>query len=83
MLIVPKLVEVPWSQRDFARANCAGAGCADRDECRRYRVRIEGPRDEPWERQSGQWISADVERLRYPDAECPHFRKYIPERKAA
>lgn len=65
-------------QGDIAKANCAGSGCRDKDECRRYRVRIVGPREATPERQYGQWISADIERWRFPDTPCVHFRKYIP-----
>ena len=85
MLIVPvrEVKTERFRQQEFARANCAGAGCEDREECRRYRVRIVGPADEAWERQCGQWISADVERAANHGKDCPYFRRYIPEKAAA
>lgn len=49
-------------QGDVGKANCAGRGCPDRRQCRRFQVRIVGPSRVRWEEQYGQWVSADVER---------------------
>ena len=76
MLVVPDVVEVRWLQGDFAKANCAGQWCGERDGCRRYEVRIEGPEDVSVKRRCGGWISADVEREIF-GGECPHFRKVV------
>lgn len=53
--------------------NCAGQGCADRDACRRYVVRVNAQncsRENPY----GAWASFDIERQVLGD--CKHFAKY-------
>lgn len=62
---------------EISRANCAGQGCPEREQCRRYRVRL----DLNWEAGTGQWISADLERAAL-GGECPSFKRYISERPA-
>lgn len=57
-------------QSQLARSNCAGRGCAERDGCRRYRVRIgDYARSE-----AVYWISADIERVVY--GSCAVFMQY-------
>lgn len=65
-------------QSDIAKANCAGQGCADRVECRRFRVRI----NESWQTTSGQWASFDVERAAH-GGDCRSFVRWHGERVAA
>lgn len=53
--------------------NCAGQGCQERDQCRRYRVRVNSPactKEHPF----GEWGSFDVERSRFGD--CRQFVKF-------
>lgn len=77
MLVVPKALANPWKQFEFTRANCAGQGCTERMQCRRYRVRLEPQHEAGWERAgTGEWISADLER-KAKGGECPVFRKFI------
>ena len=80
-MLLPALLVSPapkYSQGEFSKANCAGQGCEDREGCRRFRVRIVGPSGE-WERQFGQWISADLERAEMPGS-CPYFVRYREDR---
>lgn len=67
-------------QADVGKANCAGQGCEDRAQCRRYQVRIVGPKEIQWEKQSGQWCSFDLERLRF--GTCASFVRWIWARAA-
>lgn len=60
----------------LGKANCAGYQCTERNQCRRYRVRIE----ESWHKTTGAWASFDLERLQQ-GGECPAFKRWIPERK--
>lgn len=55
------------AQGDIAKANCAGVGCEERVECRRYLVRI-------GEGGAAQWASFDVERAALGGA-CPNFKR--------
>ena len=53
--------------------NCAGQGCPEREDCRRYRVTVNVPacsRDYPY----GEWASFDIERAWSGD--CKSFVKY-------
>lgn len=68
-------------EASITRANCAGQGCPERQQCRRYRVRIVSPERGDWHHQAGQWISADIERSN--TGTCVHFVRWIAERKAA
>lgn len=55
--------------------NCAGQGCAEREKCRRFAVRINVPdcsRDNPY----GAWASFDIERQRFGD--CKSFVELRP-----
>jgi len=61
--------------RSYAKANCAGADCDERGECRRFQVRI--GYDVRWlERGTGEWINADVEKRRLSGA-CPAFLRWV------
>lgn len=74
-MLIPKVSAAPV---DYVKANCAGQGCADRETCRRFQVRI----GESWEVTTGRWGSFDIERARF-GGECPAFKRWIGERRAA
>jgi hypothetical protein len=55
--------------------NCAGQGCTERKDCRRFVVRVNVPqcsREFPY----GEWGSFDIERQVLGD--CKQFVKYRP-----
>ena len=60
---------------DLNRVNCSGQGCLERDDCKRYRLRlwtdVEGvaAADRPF-----VWASFDLERLVFGD--CPSFVRF-------
>ena len=60
----------------LAKLNCAGAGCADRDGCRRYVDRIATGKQvakNGYEFKTYAWASFDVERRVIGGRECPAF----------
>jgi hypothetical protein len=57
---------------ELGRLNCAGVGCADREGCRRYRIRL--PRLGEVEHKIFDWASFDVERELKGD--CVSLIKY-------
>lgn len=59
----------------MAPLNCAGQGCPERADCRRFVVRVNAPecsREHPY----GDWASFDLERTAL--GSCPNFTKYRP-----
>ncbi len=74
-MLLPKVSAAPV---DVAKANCAGQGCGERDRCRRFLVRI----GESWREGTGQWGSFDLER-QMVGGECPSFKRWIGDRRAA
>lgn len=54
------------------RLNCAGHGCEQRQDCRRYRIRLSRPESEP---KVFDWGSFDIEKLWFV-GECPSFVKF-------
>lgn len=63
-------------QESITKANCAGQGCPERMQCRRFRVRI----GERWQETTGQWASFDLAR-KAVGGECPNFVRYIDARR--
>jgi len=57
---------------ELGRLNCAGQFCDEREECRRYRIRLAKPESEP---KVFEWASFDLERLLIV-GECPVFVKF-------
>jgi hypothetical protein len=56
---------------ELGRLNCAGVGCGERDNCRRYRIRL--PRLGEAEKLF-DWASFDIEKVLFGD--CPAVIKY-------
>ena len=60
---------------DLSRVNCAGQGCPERDDCKRYRLRLAtelngvAAAERPF-----VWGSFDLERLWFGD--CPAFVRF-------
>lgn len=58
------------------RANCAGQGCADRDGCRRYVLRLANGKQrgrDGEEHPVFAWVSWDLERVVRPGGDCAGF----------
>lgn len=51
---------------ELTRLNCAGQGCAERNECRRYRIRL-ARKDQVGDVRLYDWASFDIERSVYGD----------------
>lgn len=62
----PSVVQIEDSRvAKIARLNCAGAGCDERDGCRRYEARVASGRNvsaSGYEWKTYTWASFDVER---------------------
>jgi len=63
------------------RLNCAGQGCEERDECRRYRIRLARIVSEahrivgvPYDEKVFDWASFDIERIWF--GECKSLIQY-------
>lgn len=65
------------SQQNVASANCAGQGCPERGQCRRYRVIVTKSglsRDFMYRDTLGHWKSFDIERQAF--GSCSAFSRY-------
>ena len=58
---------------ELGRLNCAGQGCEQRMECRRYRIRL--PRIGEGPEKLFDWGSFDIEKLWFV-GDCPALIKY-------
>lgn len=63
------------ARSEIAKANCAGQGCADRGQCRRYESFIPTRERVTWEEQVGLWCSFDIERA-LMGGSCPQFVRW-------
>lgn len=59
-------------EHPLSRVNCAGQGCSDREECRRYKLTL--PLDPKAKEPAFEWASFDLERLLFLD--CPAFVRF-------
>jgi hypothetical protein len=50
---------------DLSRVNCAGQLCEEREECKRYRLRLQSPVKS--EHPVFDWASFDIERIVFGD----------------
>jgi hypothetical protein len=66
----------PKRSSDVVKANCAGQGCPESAQCRRFRVRIGAD----WKVWTGAWGSFDLERAAF-GGECPNWVRYIDPRR--
>lgn len=64
------------AQADITKANCAGQGCPESAQCRRFRVRIGAD----WRVTTGLWASFDLQRAE-AGGECVNFVRYIDPRR--
>jgi hypothetical protein len=66
----------PKRTSDVVKANCAGQGCPESAQCRRFRVCIGAD----WKAGTGLWASFDLERAER-GGECPNWVRYIDQRR--
>jgi hypothetical protein len=55
---------------DSPRLNCAGQGCSERTECRRYRIRLPVERSKKEDEKVFDWASFDIEKIVFGDCKA-------------
>jgi len=71
---LPRPVQSESPAARLARLNCAGQGCAEREQCRRYVARVASGKyvaANGYEHKTYTWASFDLERARFGD--CAAF----------